>query len=301
MISISLLVATILLVQTPGASEAERENPIFRDLLANGLTLDGRKVPLPVPSLRSDATKQEEREVLKKITKDGKVALEEFILPAVNAMEVGKSDFKKVQGGVIWRYDFWFIVYGPLKAIDTSQGLNKNSGPQVVEKGDVKVTSLVIEGKALADRGIKPEKSARKQEIFDQEKSELFGKVDVHSTNHTFATLDDDSWLIACKTDPRFNDDPKLANQWQPLDDGKKKRPLPAAQKYDGGGGYAKVTKLKTVYGAMLVEVHFVYFEPKGWEAAGELLDGKIPAIAKAQIRTLREDVEAKYPLPAGR
>ena len=221
----------------------------IRNSETKGLTLDGQKVAFPAPSLPLDLPATAEKDELKKIVK-ADFTLADFVYTAVDAPSVKKTKFKKSPGGVIWQYDYWFIVYGPLKALDPTQGKDNPLEPQVVEQGDTRVITTILDPKTLAKFDIKPMKSAKSDESFISQRSELFGLVDVHATNHILATQEDDSWLIATHTDHRFDADPALANEWEPILDAKKGQAAkPKRQKSDGGGGYTKITSLKSVQG----------------------------------------------------
>jgi hypothetical protein len=202
-------------------------------------------------------------------------------------------DIKTAKGIVVIR-DLWFVIYAPLKDVDTSSGPFGDVGPHTSDEGGIKVTTEKVDDKDLAARNITIQSAPKLTELWVSEKGELFGEVLVEATNHVQATGSDDSWVVAFRTDPRFNDNPKLANRWRLIKEQGKKRVLGPETTYEGGFGYTKVTKMKSRKGALLVETHFAFWEPKEWFSGGSILLSKIPAAAKGHIRRLREELEKK-------
>ncbi len=65
-------------------------------------------------------------------------------------------------------------------------------------------------------------------------------------------------------------------------------------QPYSGAGFYAKVTRLKEPEGALFVEYHQVFQEPKAWFGGANLLRSKLPLLAQDSVRDFRRKVMTK-------
>ncbi len=87
---------------------------------------------------------------------------------------------------------------------------------------------------------------------------------------------------------PGFEDDPKYPNRWAALERIRGEERLSQTYPYDGGGGYAKISRLKLKPGALLVEAHFAFAEPRPWFDGAPILRSKLGLIAQDQIRSLR-------------
>jgi hypothetical protein len=146
----------------------------------------------------------------------------------------------------------------------------------------------------LAAKGIKLAKGPDTVESYSTFTGKMLDQVEFQTTNHVFAKRGERSWVIANVTDDRFNDDPAFRNAWRSLDTRRKTAAGNAWQPYDGGGGYTKMTTLKTVPGAILVEVHSAFYEPHDWFGGGPILDSKINPAAKNQVRALREELKKR-------
>jgi hypothetical protein len=116
----------------------------------------------------------------------------------------------------------------------------------------------------------------------------LLDRIHVEATDRTIASRTDESWVIAARTDPRFDRDAKAPNRWWPIERGEKPG---AVHPYPGGASYAKVSRLRLVPGALLVEAHFAFAEPRAWFDGAPILRSKISLIAQDQIRRLRREL----------
>src|SRR5205814_1186239 len=90
----------------------------------------------------------------------------------------------------------------------------------------------------------------------------------------------------------RFGDDPEFPNRWRPIsrdDDGKPV--LGEAHPYGGAGAYIKITRLAEPAGALFVEYHLVFTEPKGWFGGANLLRSKVPILTQSEVRAFRREL----------
>ena len=147
----------------------------------------------------------------------------------------------------------------------------------------------------LAARSLKVDDSPRKKEVYVFENAILDAKVDVQTTDHIVATRSDNSWVIAFRTDPRFDSHSDRPNRWRHIPRKGEKATAPVKDvPYEGGGGYAKISRLTTVPNALLVESHIAYSEPTGWFNGRPIIRSKMYNIAEDRIRQLRRDVKGK-------
>ncbi len=110
---------------------------------------------------------------------------------------------------------------------------------------------------------------------------------------HTIVTRQPDSLLAATQIDPRFAKDSDFPNHWRKISrDDEGQRHLGPAQLYGGAGGYLKITRLHEPKGALFVEYHLIYTEPKGWFNGTDPLTTKLPAIIQSEVRTFRQELK---------
>jgi hypothetical protein len=285
-----IVLSLLLLSQTSESAKSAEDNALYRELRTKGATLGGQGVVLPAPTLRARADAAEEHKVLETVS-GGPREIDAFMTDDKTATVVMKSHDLVSDKGVVCVRDVWFVIRSKLEKIDPERGMSGNTGTHPSTEGDMKITSEPIPVKVLALRGITPQKSDTVQELYVSEVGELFKEVFVEATNHVLATRDDDSWVIAFRTDPTFNDDPKLGNRWRPMNDRGKIRVLGKEAPYEGGCGYTKLTKLNSYPGALLVETHFAFWQPREWFGKSTKLLSKLPAAAKGHVLRVREEL----------
>ena len=114
-------------------------------------------------------------------------------------------------------------------------------------------------------------------EVFRHFELDFQGKVRLRATVRAAWTSTDESVLVAAKVDPRFLGDPEFPNQWQSILDKGGARKFGQANPWFGAGLYMKITRLADPAGALFVEEHVVFVEPKGWFDGANLLRSKLP------------------------
>jgi hypothetical protein len=95
--------------------------------------------------------------------------------------------------------------------------------------------------------------------------------------------------------DPRFAGDAKYPNEWQSIarDDAGKLQ-YGSWKAYQGLGAYAKATELKAPRGAILVEYHMRFDEPRGWFQGANVIRSKLPIIVQDNVKKLRRKLAEK-------
>jgi hypothetical protein len=109
------------------------------------------------------------------------------------------------------------------------------------------------------------------------------------------ATRTADSIVVAARIDPAFDKAGPFANGWRPIEGGRGKDEADAASKpYRGGISYAKISRLASRPGALLVEMHGAFVEPHDWFGGAPILRSKFSVVAQDQIRRLRRELERR-------
>ena len=116
----------------------------------------------------------------------------------------------------------------------------------------------------------------------------LFDRVLVSATRRVVITRNAESVLVAATVDPRFSRSAAHPNQWQSVAEERDELKLGPPQVYESAGLYAKVTRLAAPPGALFIEYHHAFCEPKEWFGGSALLRSKIPMIAQDAVRKLR-------------
>lgn len=288
------MIALFVILGALGADpEPSTPNQVFDALTGQGLSLADRAVVLPTPALSGEVSEATERMALKSITGSER-AIPEFTRNSVNAPILLKTrDIKVGEAGTIRIADLWFVVHASIDEIkpDTITGDLKKG--QTAEAGNMKFETRQIGEADLATRGIKvpPGDPDRALSWYVHQHGRLLDRLDVDVTDHVEATKLPGAWLIASRTDPRFDDDPTYPNRWRPITRKGSNEVMGKPTVSQGGGSYVLVRSLKTVEGALLVEAHFAFLEPKGWFDGAPILKSKIGIVAQDRVRALRREL----------
>ena len=286
----SIVVVLALLGFSTEARGDQPANPVFEEL-SKGVEIDGTKVTLPSPSLTDNETAESEARVLKSIADLTKLPLADFSRDAITAPFVLKTRDEVAANGTIHRFaDLWFVIRADHENVDISKVFADLAKGQEVEAGNMKFRSVGVPADALAKLGIAPAVHGE-QEQFVHQTGRLFGRIIVDETDRVTATSTDASTLIAGRTDPRFDDFDPFPNRWSTLEKKGASEVVGKPVPFRGTFSYMKATRLKSISNGLLVEVHFVYAEPKAWFNGGPILKSKFGAVAQDRIRSLRRDL----------
>jgi hypothetical protein len=101
-----------------------------------------------------------------------------------------------------------------------------------------------------------------------------------------------ESIILAAAIDPRFADDKEFPNRWWPMtrDDAGHSQQGPP-QPYRAAGWYYKATELHEPAGAIFIEYHILYDEPRGWFDGANLLCSKLPLLVQEGVRKFRRQL----------
>src|SRR5262249_21631595 len=178
--------------------------------------------------------------------------------------------------------DLWFVAHGNLELLTTKDLQGQFGG------GKNRVTSLKDEELNKRDIKIKAEEGL--EETYLHAVASILDRVQVSATSHGMISRTKDSIVLATRLDPRFAKDAGFPNQWRSITLKDDKETLGSPQPYDGAGMYMKLTRLHEPAGAVFVEFHQVFVEPKQWFDAPNMLKSKLPIVIQAEVRSFRKD-----------
>ena len=290
MSGLSLVLGLTLTAQIPKADPGLAPNSLYRSLRTEGLTFEGLKVDLPAPTFPDGLDATQERARLAKLV-EGQGTVDDLIEAFDAAPEILNVNDVKTKGGVAHVADLYYVVHAPLSAVDPTKTLGSSQEGENVEAAGMKFTSLTLKADDLAARKVTSVKTAGTTEAYVFQTGEMLGEVGIQSTSHIVATQGPESVLAAFRTDPRFDADPKRANLWHPLKQTDGGFVAGKDQTYEGGGGYTKLTRLKSVKDALIVEAHFAFYEPNG------VVRG--PADPQLEGPDRRQEPDPRVPPPA--
>ncbi len=284
----------------PEVEPAHAGNALYRALLDGETSIDGRRVAFPAPVLRDGQDAAAQRAALKGVV-GSEAELKEFLRDSVAAPFILKArDETTERGDLIRRADLWFAVRAELGQIDPDAVLGRaGKDDRPIEAGNMEFRARLLGGDDLAARSIEAGKAGKDRvERYAHVVGRLLDRIEVEATDRTVGTQSAESWVVASRTDPRFEDDKTFPNRWRAIDRGKAK--TGAAHPYAGGAGYVKVGALHEPAGVLVVEVHLAFAEPRAWFDGAPILRSKFSLVAQDQIRRLRRELAGRKP-PQGR
>ena len=281
------LALSILAVEKPAV-----ENPIFEDLIRNGVRMsDGSAVRLPPPIMpdRLDAAGQ--WAAMKKVA-TGRNPVEKLVQKSFYAPVVVKVRTVKQPEGqrpVVRRVDLWFVAHGDWDVLTSKKFLESLAGAKDEGPNRIVSKSGTLSDEEMTERKLSVTNKDGYEERFVYSTFSLFERVELSATRLAGLTRGEDSWLAAARIDRRFDKDPEYPNQWRALlrDVRAEIKPGPA-HPFLHAGGYAKITRLKKPADAVFVECHLAYEEDYGWFDGVNLVRRKMPLMVREKVRTFR-------------
>lgn len=261
-----------------------QKNSLFKELLDKGVAVtDKQSLKLPAPSMADGLDKAGQMQVIKKLAGED-YPLEELLRNSIVAPHIYRfRDFDAEAADARGRgVDLWFVAFGNLELLQSDK-LQQFGG------ASSKITQL--KEADLAKRGIKVKTEPGLEETYAYLVGSLLDRVQISSMNHAVISRTKNSVVLAGRLDPRFAKDAEFPNQWRsipPKDDDK--GVLGPPQPYDGAAMYIKLTRLHEPEGAVFVEFHQVFVEPKKWFDAPTMLKSKLPLVIQAEARSFRKD-----------
>jgi hypothetical protein len=273
----------LLLIAAAQPAGHDALNPLYHDLRTTGVLIgpDLRaKLPPPVVADGLDAAAQKAAITAldagdhswAEFTRDSPVAPQ-----VVRIADVTPSD----PAAPARRLTVGFVAHGDFDATDDEKFLDRllNGG-----RGDG--AGKPVAAADLAKRNITP----GERERFGHVGFDVLERVKLSVTGRAVWSKTGESVLAAAAIDPRFVGDADFPDQWQSLTKPNGKEKLGPAQPYTGAGLYLKVTKLAAPAGALFVEQHVVFAEPKGWFDGANLLRSKLTPVVQSNVRSMRRE-----------
>jgi hypothetical protein len=263
-------------------------NELFEELRTTGIAVGPMsKAVLPAPSMADGLDAKQQQEVLAAVAGTD-YSLDELVRPSVVApfilkyRDVRPSDPEAPAHGI----DLWFVAHGDLDTLAGKDFLEK------WQAGRKDQQVHVLTAAELSRRKLEDHSGEGRQERYGHAVFPVLDRVQVSATLHSVLTRQADSILAAGKVDPRFQGDAEFPNRWRPIgrdDEGRPK--LGEPHPYGGAGAYFKITRLAEPAGALFVEYHLVFTEPKGWFGGANLLRSKVPILVQAEVRAFRRQL----------
>ena len=289
---IALLFCQALLAQDhAGGIEPEHvQNAIYQAVRTVGLKAEGAVAQLSGPLLRDGVPGVEQRAILLQLLGSDK-ALEDFLAPGISApIKIKLHDWPGTTG-TIRGFDIWFVVQAKLDEIDSDElsGPAKKGGN--ADAGGMHFEGNLLEEDELKKLGLTP---SGKMDRFDQIECALLEKVEAKLLNRSLGTRSDGSLVVATQTVPTLPANEAKRNTWRAVDRRAAKISYGPWQPYAGVIAYTKASRLDIRPGALLVEIHGAFTEPKGWFNGKAILKSKITIVANDKIRDLRREIAKK-------
>ncbi len=289
---IPLLFCQALLAQNhAGGVESEHaQNAIYQAVRTVGLKAEGAVAQLGPPLLLDGMSGAEQRSILLTLLGSTK-ALDDFLAPGVSAPIKIKLHDWPGSTGTIRGFDIWFVVQAKLDEIDSEDlsGPAKKGGN--ADAGGMHFEGNLLEEDELKKLGLTP---SGKMDRFDQIECALLEKVEAKMLNRSLGTRSDRSLVVATKTVVTLPAGEAKRNAWRAVDRRAGKVSHGPWQPYSGVIAYTKARRLDFRPGALLVEIHGAFTEPKGWFNGRAILKSKITLVANDKIRDLRREIAKK-------
>jgi hypothetical protein len=269
-------------------------NSVYKALLADGFHAGATAVPFAPPVFHDGQSAEAQRAALRQVAGSDAKA-EDLLRDSITAPFVLKIRDLPAGGQAIVRAaDLWFVVHADLDAIDpdeVSRGLSKG---EPVEAGNMRFTPATVGVRDLKARGIEPPGSAGDKfprAWYVHLTGRLLDRIGVEATDRVVTTRSAESLVVASRTAEEFRAEGPDPNRWWPIRRSAGRDEAGASHPYDGGAGYVKISRLKSRPGALLVEAHVAFVEPRAWFDGAPILRSKLGLVAQDQIRTLRREL----------
>ncbi len=266
-------------------------------LLPQLLSTDAKRpaaqaIQLPEPLLNDEMNGTQQRQALENVA-EGKHTWQALTRKAVVAPFVLKTEMEAAGADAsVRKINLWFVAYGDLATIKKDSFLTEQF--QSTSTDDDEATARVLTKEELEKRKIPAERLTDSFRFVAADVT-LMQRVRVEVTTCTELTETAQSVVAATQVAEEFASDPERPNQWTPLvRDASGKLTKGTPQPYSEMASYVKATQLKDIGGALLVEYHLAFIEPRGWFNGSNLLRSKIPIVAQNIVRQVRRGLTKK-------
>jgi len=294
MASFTIFPLLLLAAVSPDFPDVAPDNPVLKELLEKGVAMsDDKAYKLPPPSMADGLSAAEQKTVIETIGKLKGLTFDDVTdsrtaAPVVLVIRTLKD--AEGESSVVRSIDLYFVARGKWEVLGSKEFLDSFAKPKDGEnKNEVVSKSGILTEAEMKERGLSIESTPACAMKFVYSTFSLFDQVELSATRLAVATRSKTSILGAAKLDPRFTADAEYPNRWRPIiRDADAAISYGKPRPYTGGGAYAKLTKLLDPADAIFVECHVVYEEPYGWFQGGEMLNAKLPVIAKSRAKIFR-------------
>lgn len=289
---------TWLLVGLVGPMLWAEENPMLTELLQKGVVMsEGTAVKLPPPTLHETMDAAGQQAAIRPLT-GSKFSYEDLVrnslqTPFVLNIQTVATTKEQLPAR---RVDLWFVAHGSwekLKTEDFLQGLLRSRDDK---RGDAQRPSQsgILKTEQLAARKIFAQYAAPLEEKYFFSTVNLFDRVEVSSTRHSVVSRSKTSFTVAARIAPQFTNDPQFPNQWRPMELKESGEVVIGSPRlYVNSGFYVKASQLQSPVGAVLIEYHLAFEEPRAWFDGGNLLRSKLPLFVQDEVRSFRRRLAA--------
>jgi hypothetical protein len=272
------------------------KNPVYVGVLREDLKAIGAAVRLPEPRLRDGQAAEAQRAAIREVAGSDQ-RLEEMMRKSVTAPYIIKVHDVKAGDDAIRVIDLWFVVYAEIADVDPAREAAK-ADEKEVEAGNMVMRTRLLKPEELRAAGIatpsRPGESGP-ETWYAHIQGRLLDRIEFVVTNQVAATRTGASIVVAARTDRAFDKPGPFANGWRPVEVGQGKDAAGGPLKpYQGGISYAKISRLAFQPGALLVEMHGAFVEPREWFQGAPILRSKFSVVAQDQIRRLRRELERR-------
>jgi hypothetical protein len=286
-----VFVLAILGAEAPQVEPEHARNSVYRDVLSQGFPRGGPEgVRLPEPRLRDGQDAGTQREALREVAGSDR-ALEELVRDSVTAPYVITVRDVPAADATIRIVDLWFVVHADIKQLDPDREAARFDGKEA-EAGNMKFQTRLLKAGDLRAAGISPPEETPGVKTWSAHlHGRLLNRIEVDVTNQVVATQTSESIVIAARTDPAFDKAGPAGNGWRSIETSSGAATRGALQRYAGGISSTKISRLAFQPGALLVEMHGAFLEPRDWFQGAPILRSKFSVIAQDQIRSLRREL----------
>jgi hypothetical protein len=270
-----------LLLANDAPDEPEHAaNPVYASVRHDVM---GAPALLPNPIVHDGQTADAQRAALRHIA-GSDVALRDLLRNSVTAPFKLKHRSADYPEGTVRLIDLWFVVHADLDELHLKD-LSARSDKGSAEAGNMRFEARSLSQEELQGRKLVPKPEV---ELYVHTSGRLFDRIGVETTGRSYATRSAESLVVASQTVAAFDEGSELPNRWWNIGRNNERGDM---HSYPGGSGYAKVSKLAFQPGALLVEAHVAFAEPKAWFDGAPILRSKISLIAQDQVRRLRRGI----------
>jgi hypothetical protein len=166
----------------------------------------------------------------------------------------------------------------------------------VAKEGGAEVGGMRFEGRTLTDSDLAKRKlpPPGEDERYAHVIGRLLDRIHVEATTRSVLTRSKESVVAASETVSALDNDAQFPNRWWPIVRRGEREEREPARPYAGGFSYAKASEVAFQPGALLIEVHAAFDEPKAWFDGAPTLRSKISLVAQDQVRRLRREIATR-------